>query len=83
MSVHRKDLFCRTLYCRSQSPQVAVLLFFFFGPSSVSLHREGGDFGGKFAFKLPKQSYYIPIIYLSNRIIYILIPRQLMPAYKP
>ena len=29
MTVHRKDLFCRTLYCRSQSPQVAVLSFFF------------------------------------------------------
>ena len=59
MTVHRKDLFCCTLYCRSQSPQVAVLLFF--GPRSASLHREGGDFGGKFAFKLPrpKQSYYI------------------------
>ena len=61
ITVHRKDLFCCTLYCRSQSPQVAVFLFFFFGPSSASLHREGGDFGGKFAFKLPrpKQSYYI------------------------
>lgn len=61
MTVRRKDLLCRTLYCRSQFPQVAVLLFFFFCPSSASLHREGGEFGGKFAFKLPrpKQSYNI------------------------
>ena len=67
MSVHRKDLFCRTLYCRSQSPQVAVLLFFFFGPSSVSLHREGGDFGGKFAFKLPRPIKEIVLCTFSCR----------------
>ena len=59
MTIHREDLFFHTLYCRSQSPQEAVLLFF--GPRSASLHREVGDFGGKFAFKVPrfKQSYYI------------------------
>ena len=64
MTVHRKDLFCRTLYCRSQSPQVAVLLFFFF----FFLALVQSPYTEKEVILVVS----LPSNYLSNRIIYLL-----------
>lgn len=75
MTVRRKDLLCRTLYCRSQFPQVAVLLIFFFFALVQPPYTEK-----EMSLVVSLPSNYLV---LSNRIIYILIPRQLMPAYKP
>lgn len=73
MTIHRKELFFRTLYCRSQSPQVVVLFFFLALVQLPCTEKEV-----ILVVSLPS-NYLV----LSNRIIYILIPRQLIPAYKP